>query len=332
MEEERNSENYQEREIDLIDLMGRFFNWLGKAFVQLGILCKNSVLWVIKFLIRNWILYTCACVFVVGSTFYKTNTLPPYYDCNMRLECMCTNASYAINKVNGWNYKIALSDSISKQIRHVDASYLLDYNGDGSADAVEEYNSQAMKDTTSAYTRMRMAHTFDINVEIYIAKDSTIIDSVRNAIMAYLYNDKWIQEQNALWQRESKNRISRLEKEIEVLDSLQKTEYFNNKDGKKYGVERDGSFLMISEKDKRLYHGDLIGLTNSKLSIEHNLYDEPFKIIKDISIPVSPINTIRQNARHSFLQIMILATIIILIIDRRKWIKSLIKESKDSKE
>lgn len=330
MAEDFNTENNQEREIDLIDLMGRFFNWLGRAIVQLGTLCKNVVLWVIKFLIRNWLLYACACIFVVGLTFYK-NTKPPYYDCSMRLECMCANASYAINRVNGWNYKIGLSDSISKQIRHVDASYLLDYNGDGNADAVEEYNSQAMKDTTSAYTRMRMAHTFDINVEIYIAKDSTILDSVRNAIMAYLYDDKWIQEQNILWQRESKNRISRLDKEIEILDSLQKKEYFS-KENKKLGVERDGSFLMISEKDKRLYHNDLISLTNSKLSVEHKLYDEPFKIIKDISIPVNPINTVSRNVKHSFMVVMFFATIAILIFDRRKWIKSLIKESKETKE
>ena len=330
MAEEQNNENYQEREIDLIDLMGRFFNWLGRAFVQLGLLCKNAVLWVIKFLIRNWLLYACACILVVGLTFYK-NTKPPYYDCSMRLECMCANASYAINRMNGWNYKISLSDSISKQIRHVDASYLLDYNGDGNADAVEEYNSQAMKDTTYAYTRMRMAHTFDINIEIYIAKDSTILDSVRNAILAYLYDDKWIQEQNILWQRESKNRISRLDKEIEILDSLQKKEYFNKED-KKFGAERDGSFLMISEKDKRLYHGDLISLTNNKLSIEHKLYDDPFKIIKDISIPVNPINTVARNAKHSFMVIMFFATIAIFIFDRRKWIKSLIQESKETKE
>ncbi|MBO7146025.1 MAG: hypothetical protein J6W13_14535 [Salinivirgaceae bacterium] len=330
MAEDINNENNQEREIDLIDLMGRFFNWLGNAFVKLAILCKNAVLWVIKFVIRNWLLYACACILVVGMTFYK-NTQPPYYDCSMRLECMCVNASYAINRVNSWNYKIGLSDDISKQIRHVDASYLLDYNGDGNADAAEEYSTQARKDTTSRYTRMRMAHTFDINIEIYIAKDSTILDSIRNAIMAYLYNDNWIQEQNILWQRESKNRISRLDKEIEILDSLQKKEYFTKED-KKFGAERDGSFLMISEKDKRLYHSDLINLTNSKLSIEHKLYDEPFKIIKDISIPVSPINTVARNAKHSFLYIMFFATIVIFIFDRRKWIKSLIQESKETKE
>ena len=331
MAEEQNNENYQEREIDLIDLLERFFNWLGRAFVQLGILCKNAVLWIIKFLIRNWLLYVCACILAIGSTFYKSTSQPPYYDCSMRLECMCVNASYAINRVNEWNYKIGLSDSISKQIRHVDASYLLDYNGDGNADAVEEYNSQAMKDTTYAYTRMRMAHTFDINVEIFLAKDSTILDSVRNAILAYLYDDKWIQEQNVLWQRESKNRISRLDKEIEILDSLQKKEYFSKND-KKFGVERDGSFLMISEKDKRLYHSDLISLTNSKLAIEHQLYDDLFKIVKDISIPVSPVNTVKQNAKHSFKYILVLATIVIFIFDRRKWIKSLIQESKETKE
>lgn len=331
MAEEINTENNQEQEIDLIDVMTRFFKWIGNVIVGLAKALKNMALWIIMFIIRNWVLYGCAFVLFIGLTIYE-GTKPLYYDCNMRLECRCINSSYAINLVNAWNYKIELPEEICKDIRAVEASYLLDYNGDGHADAVEAYSSQAMKDTTSWYTRKRMAHIFDINFIINISEDSTIIDSIRNAVMTYLSKDKWIVKQNVLWQRESRNRINRLEKEIEILDSLQKKEYFNSDDNRRFGTERDGSYLMISEKDKRLYHGDLIGLTNSKLSAEHNLYDEPFRIIKDISIPVSPVNTIAKNAKSSFIIVMILATIAILIYDRRKSLKSLIQKSKDSKE
>ncbi len=329
MAEEFQTTNNGEREIDLIDLLGRFFSWCGKAIVAIGKLIYSVFLWVFLFFYRTWKYYLIALLFVAALFAYKTR-MPKYYDCNMRVQSMCVNSSYPINLVNDWNYKLQLPDSISQQIIDVNATYLIDYNGDGHPDAVEEYDSKAMKDTTTAYARKRMTHFFNVQVQLFIKEDSTILDSIRSALMEYLSNDAWIAEQNRIWQVQNAATIKRIQKEIEILDSLQMKEYFG--ENSRFGIERDGSFLMISEKDKRLFHDEILKLLGREQSAERYFYPEAFRVIQDFTIPTTPVNTTMYNAKKSFKYIILLATLVILILDRRKAIKAFAEKAKATEE
>lgn len=322
-------QNNDEREIDLIDLMGRFFAWIGKAFISIAKFFYKIFLWVVLFFCRTWKYYAMSLIFVVILFLYKQHS-PKYYNCNMRVQSMCVNSSYPINLVNEWNYKMHLSDSISKHIIDVNATYLIDYNGDGHPDAVEEYNSMAMKDTTSTYAKKRMQHYFNVQVQLYIKEDSTILDSIKNALFDYLNNDSWIVEQNRIWQRQNAATIKRIQKEIDILDSLQLKEYFS--ENSRFGVERDGSFLMISEKDKRLYHNDILALLTREQNAERYFYPEAFRVIQDFTIPTQPINTTIYSAKRSLFIILLIASVLIFYIDRRKEIKSFIEKAKSSDE
>ena len=325
MAEEFQTTNSDEREIDLIDLMGRFFSWCGRVFVSLAKLINKVLLWVFLFFYRTWKYYLIALLFVVALFVYKAR-LPKFYDCNMRVQSMCVNSSYPINLVNEWNYKMFLPDTISKQIRGINATYLIDYNGDGHPDAVEQYDSKAMKDTTAAYARKRMTHFFNINVELFIKEDSTILDSIKSALMDYLSNDSWIVEQNRIWQIQNAATIDRIKKEINILDSLQIKEYFS--ENAKFGIERDGSFLMISEKDKRLFHDEILNLLSKEQSAERYFYPEAFRVIQDFTIPTAPINTTMYNAKKSFILVLFFATILIFFLDRRKAFKAFAEKAK----
>ena len=327
MAEDYNNGNYQEREIDLIDLMGRFFNWVGKLIIAILKAIKSVIFWIIAFFVRSWKWYMIAMFFVVGLTIYKSFQ-PPVYNCTMRLKSNCAGAPYAINRINSWNYKIWLPDSISQKIVAVNPCYLLDYNFDGYADAVEEFDSQIMKDTTRSYIRNRMKNEFEIAIEIQVTSDSTILDTIRNSILNYLNNDRWIQGQYEIFHKEAQILIERYNKEISVLDSLQMKDYFNS-DEKRYGTVSEGS-MLISEKDKHLYHNDIASLISKQLQKERDFDKPPYEIMKDISLPLDPINNVVANAERSFILIMLLATIVIVIFDRKNAIKKLIEESKES--
>ena len=203
---------------------------------------------------------------------------------------------------------------------------MIDYNDDGSPDAVEDYDSKAMKDTISVFAKRRMIDYFNVEIKLNIEEDSTIVKKVGDELLKYISSDKWIIEKNGIWQQQYGVRIARIRKEIAILDSLQKKEYFS--DEKKRGVERggDGGYVMIAEKDQRLYHNDLLALLNKEQALERNKYPEPFRIIQNLSIPRLPINTTKYNAIHSFIVVMFFATIIIFLYDRRKAIKALAKK------
>ena len=325
MAEEFQTSNSDEREIDLIAVFGKIFRGIGNAIVAILKGIRYVLVWGLLFVYRTYKFYLIAMVFVIGLFIYKQYQ-PKIYESNMRLKSICVNASYAINLINGWNYNLYLPQNIAEQIKGIEASYMIDYNGDGSPDAVEEYDSKIMKDTTSYYAKKRMTTFLNVTIKVCIEEDSTILNKVSKAMLDYISSDPWISGQNEIYQKQYGTTISRLRKEITILDSLQNKEYFSNE--KKTGVERggDGGYLMVAEKDQRLYHNDLLALLTKEQNLERNKYPYPFLVIQDFSIPLYPINTTKYNAIHSFIVVMFFATIIILLYDRRKAIKALAKK------
>ena len=264
-------------------------------------------------------------IFVIGLFIYKQSQ-PKYYECNMRLQSVCVNASYAINLINGWNYNMSLPQDVREKIIDLHAMYMIDYNNDGSPDAIEEYESSSMKDTTSYYTKKRMSSFLNVQVKIYIDNDSTILDTISQAVLNFISHDKFIVDEYRTIQEQNIATIERVQKEIALLDSLQTKEYFNSE--KKTGVERggEGGYLMVAEKDQRLYHNDLLTLLNKVQALERSKHSEPFLVIQNLSLPLNPINTAKYNAIYSFIVVMFFATIIIFFYDRRKAIKALAKQ------
>jgi len=325
MAEEFQTTNNDEREIDLIAVLGKIFRGIGNAIVAIIKAIRYVIVWALLFVYRTYRFYLIALIFVVGLFIYKQSQ-PKVYVSNMRLKSICVNASYAINLINEWNYNLYLPEHYRENVQSVQASYMIDYNGDGSPDAVEEYNSKIMKDTSAFYAKKRMATFLSVQAKVCIEEDSTILEGLSKALLDYISNDLWISGQNEIYQKQYGTTIDRLRREINVLDSLQTKEYFSNE--KKSGLERgsDGGYLMVAEKDQRLYHNDLLALLQKEQNLERNKYPYPFLVIQDFSIPLYPINNTKYNAIYSFIVVMFFATIIIFLYDRRKAIKALAKK------
>lgn len=317
MSEELQNTNNDEREIDLIDLMGRFFSWFGN-------ICKTVFLGILYFIVRNRYLYLVAIVIVVISTFVKSKYAVKYYDCTLVVQTKSVNSSEIVNLINNWNYQQSLSKELLSAIKSIKGTYMLDYNKDGVGDEVEKWTGKVVTDT--AIINKRLVDVFCVNAQIFIADNDTILDAIRDALLNYLGNDQWVIDQNEKRQNEGKLLLGRIDKEIAMLDSLEQNEYFESND--KYKFDKNGGLMMISEKEKKLYHNDLIGLVCQKNSIERNYYSEPFKVIQNFSLPLQAVNNPFANFTKSFLFVMFLATIIILIIDQRKGLKKLVDESK----
>ena len=120
--------------------------------------------------------------------------------------------------------------------------------------------------------------------------------------------------------------IARIDKEMAELDSLKHTDYFDVNE--KYKMEKNGALMMVSEKDKHLYHNDILYLLAKKQSVERDLYPEPFKVIQDFNTPMISVNNTVNNFKTNAIVILLLATIIALLFDQRKNIKLLIEKSK----
>ena len=317
MEDQKQPIESEEREIDLIDLMGRFFSWLGKA-------CKSALLNTTYFLVRNFFFYLVGIVVVVVLTIWQGKFVSMYYYCEMIVQSKAVNSAEAVSLVNNWNYLSQMPDSLVNNIRSIKGTFILDYNRDGVGDDYEVNSGKAQRDTV--IINSRLSDAFCVQAQIYNADNRVMLNEIKNELFKYLGSDNWVINCNKYRQEENKAMIARIDKEIAVLDSLKNADYFNN--GERYKMDKNGSLMMVSEKDKHLYHTDILELLEQKQEVVRASYPEPFKIMQDFSTPMVSINNTSNNFKQNLLLIMLITTFVALLFDQRKSIKRLIQKSK----
>ena len=261
---------------------------------------------------------------MIVLTMLQGRYVSKYYYCEMVIQSKAVKSSEAINLVNGWNYTMQLDDTLVGSIRSINGTFVLDYNNDGIGDGFETYTGKWTNDTV--FVNHRLNDVFCVQAQIYSADNKVVLDEIKKALFEYLDNDSWVINCNKIRQEEGKALIARIDKEITVLDSLKNADYFDVNE--KYKMEKNGALMMVSEKDKHLYHNDIINLLARKQSVERDLYPEPFKVIQDFNTPMVSVNNAANNFKHNAIVILLLATIIALLFDQRKNIKLLIEKSK----
>ncbi|MBO7594075.1 MAG: hypothetical protein J6T12_03835 [Salinivirgaceae bacterium] len=305
----------QEQEIDLIDLMSRACRWTGN-------LISKIFTTIIYFIIRNRYWYLLLFIIIAVTTIISYKTRDKLFTCSMIVETQRISASDVINLINQWNYN-SDSTNISNHIKAIHGCYLLDFNKDGFADKIEDYTGRVVTDTS--LLNKRMSDRFVVEAELFNADNNEVLIDVKTQLFNYLDNDPWVINCNNVIKDEQKNMIARIDKEIAQLDSLKNSEYFS--ESNQYKLDKNGGLMMVSEKDKHLYHNDIISLLSRKQKIERYLYDEPFKVIQDFSEPMQEDNDLFSILKTWLLIGLIFGSMLIIIIDNRKSIKTLIEKS-----
>lgn len=315
MSEENQSNQVDNQEIDLIDLMCRFFNWCGKIL-------KSVFYGILYFLIRNRYLYAVVFLLVIVLTIYKSVFSEKYYNCDMIVQTKSISATEAVKMINNWNYRQSLDSLLSGAVRNINGTYVLDLNKDGLGDEIEEYTAKIVTDT--ARLNRRMPNEFCVQAQIY--STDVPLEDVSKALIDYMSSDPWVINRNEFQNMRNKELLASFDKELSMLDSLQVTEYFLRDD--RYRIEKNGGMMFVGEKNKYLYHKDILDLLEQKHKLESNVYLEPFRIVQDFSIPMEAANNPFNIFKHSLAMILSIATILIFFYDRRKSFKALIEKSK----
>ena len=174
---------------------------------------------------------------------------------------------------------VYFSYRIIKKIKDIKATYLLDLNKDGKWDVVEETDNDIVTDT--AILNRRSYGNFCLQLEVY---DTTILQTLSNKLFDYMGNNKRVKEMNEIRIKQQKELLPAITQEIIDLDSVKKVEYFENN---KVSKEKSGNLLIMNEKERKLYHTDILALIQKKQNLERDLflYPNPFEIIQDFSAP-----------------------------------------------
>ena len=272
-------------EIDLLELLHKTCSATKKFFNRI----IRSVLLFIVFLVRNS-LYIGGFIILGGMIGYGISKISrPYYASDMVVQPNAITASDMISYINRLhdlikdrNYSelsklLQLNDTISNQIKDIQAYWFIDKNKDGIADYIDYKNKLNVRDTT----QRRLNNRVDVRVMIF---NNQIFDSVRIGIANYFTQIPYINKLNQVRKQHTEELISKINNQIVKLDSLEDYDYFQKqKDMKPTG--ENGQIVLLNEQQVRLYHGEIIGLHKQRLTLEKELivYPDPITIIEDFT-------------------------------------------------
>lgn len=275
-------------EIDLLELFNRMGRSIKKGVVAFFNFIVNILLGIIKFYYLNKIFIGIFILIFGLLGLFVSYITKPYYSStlvgrsntlsNFEVISMIDN----LTKVTESKDSIALSQMLNikvseaSKIKNINAFWAYDIDLDGVPDFIDYSKNYEIKDTSVR----RISDRFYITAEVY---DNRIFSNLRIGIYNYIKNNPLIASINNNRIKQTQERISKINEEISKLDSLQKFEYYEkDRIVPKVGANQ---LVLFTEKDRRLYHEEILGLYNERLALEKSIdvYPEPITIIQDFT-------------------------------------------------
>jgi hypothetical protein len=277
-----NQTQKQTDEIDLIELFQRIGKWINGAFNKL----LNLLYFFILLLIRKsiWIFSFAIIGIAIGLVMFSSTRR--YYTAEMIMQSNSVANFYIINSINQLNelFKNRNSELLLKylklnvnevaNVKSIQAAYGMDLDFDGGAEYADYEDRYNPKDTTI----VRLTNIFFIKVEVY---DESVFESLKEGTKRYILNNPFILQSNEIRLSQTKSLIESYNIEINKLDSLQKSYYYNQLTQK----AGNSQMLFLNEKEVKLFHNDLIELLEKKLALEKSLLlnPDPITVVQDFT-------------------------------------------------
>jgi hypothetical protein len=327
MSETTNTKNNSNDEIDLLDL----FHRMGRAIARM---CRSIGKWIlisIVFLFRNWLPLFLSVVLGVGAAFFFKVTSPSFYTSDLVLRSNASAASEIIpyiNKLHSFckeNNTSALSNALSiphgqiKNISDINAFWIIDNGKDGFPDFVDYSNKNSVSDTVN----VRMQDRLDVRVNICVSQE---LNNVKIGIINFINSDSLFQQKNRIRFSQNREMLTRINYDIQQLDSLQKFKYFE--ETKNMQPKNGGQMIFLQEHNTQLIYKDIYSLYDRKHSLESELdiYKDITTTLSEFSIPVKRINGGAFYAAKSVPVFFLLTLLILIIIKNKKKLAEIYKK------
>ncbi|MDR3183785.1 MAG: hypothetical protein LBT49_00045 [Prevotellaceae bacterium] len=318
--ESQNIKEYKTEEIDLLDILLRVWNGLGKALRAISIFLIKKSLWLTGFVLLG-----------VGVAFLFYSISQRYYTSTMVAQMNVLSNTYVVDYINRLGeakdslvYAKALSIPVSaaKHISSVNSFFGIDTDGDNNVDYVDV--TKTFQFNIQDSIKRKVPKIFYVQVTV---SEPSIFPLINKGITTTLKSNPHFIERNKIRIAQVQTTIAELEEQYRRLDSLERFEYFSNA---LQALKTSGQILILNEKERQLYHEPLLKIRDEIFlqKQELSLYSEPITIIQDF-----PALSIVDNPLDSYMETWILiflgAGILILIVKQNwKRISKIVKEKR----
>lgn len=314
-------------EIDLLELFRRIGRAVSNWFKALG----RGMLISIIFLIRKWLPLGISLVLAVLLSYIMKKSLTPYYTSVMTIRSNTVTSEEMISYLNRLNTlcqestKISLSEALSipvdkaKKIKDVSAFWIIDKKDDGIPDYVDYKNNYNVYDTINK----RMQDRLVIRAKTSAPKDLPLL---KEGIFFYVSNNSLYKQKNEFRLSQVKELLTRLNYDIEQLDSLQKVKYFEETRSRL--PQKNGQMIFLQEQKTQLIYDDIYTLYSRKQTLEQqkDLYPDVITLISDFTVPVKPYNGLVFYGRFIIPLFIGFTLIVLILLANRKKIKDIIRK------
>lgn len=281
-------DNKESQELDLLDVLKSIGNAIAKGFMFL-----LEVIGLVFRLIFQYKYVCIACMVLFGILGYYLNKEKIYRaETDLKLN---SYSSYFVKDILDPLHLQSIScDSVSlssalnlpihdtKTITNIESFYYIDIQNNGTPDYIDYKGDFNANDTTMSVLTWRLR----VRVE---GKDTSVIHKMANAVSFLLTNNEQVKRENELRTNQLDERIAFVDREINLLDSLRRKEYFKKE--RDISVSMDKA-ILLNERDMKLFHSDLLDLNKVKqeLEWERNFYSQGFVFENEFNFDPRPIN------------------------------------------
>ncbi len=282
-----NDEKNSVQEINIIDLLqiivngiwtlikkvGSFFGWLGCLAYQ-----RKLIVGLCTLIGIGVGVYFSSHKVYRGEVEIKINLNDAYFYKNV-IDPLYNQCRYGDYEKIAEDFGISLEEA--RKIARVKAYYYIDYLGDGTPNEINYSESFDGSDTTDVIMSDRLRLVVD-------CLDKDLLSRMDSCFNHFFSQNPQIVRENELSKAMLNDRINAVTKEIAVLDSLRKKEYFQRKEHVNLSTDK----MVLVEREIKLYHPEILALESEKNSLVklRNTFDNGIVFNSKFEINPRPIN------------------------------------------
>lgn len=279
-------------EIDLLQLFGRMFRWVRNIF--LGFL--RFIVGIVIYSLRKFYIFLFFLLLggVLGWLSY--NFSRKYYVAEMTASVIPVNSIEAAMYIDDLQKIIEeqgiesfcrqtnLSIETARQIKRIEAFLFYDTNGDKIGDIIDYKGTIDKSDTTNKVIADKIA----LVAEVY---NPVVVDSLESGITYFFENHNYLKIKHEMVLQQLSSSIARLTRQIDILDSLQRFQYFE-KD--KQLKTREEQIVFVSEAPSQLFYKDILLIETQLQDLQNKalLASRPFYVLSSFNIGEKPVNNL----------------------------------------
>ncbi len=263
------NEQKEIKEVNLLQLLSIFFQWIKKTFFSLVNISGKSIQLLYK--------YKWATIIIIILSFaaglylsrpsvkrYKAEAMAVIHGSDAQtVKEICKQLEQAMANNNNLSIaaKMGVPDSVSKNILAIRTFDVIDYLADGSADKIDFKHTHSLEDTMNVKMKDR------VYIQIK-TKNIAQVPIFQKALTRYFASNQILASQFEAQKKLFIDQIKICDLELQRIDSLAKVMYF--KDAKDQ-IKFENNKLIVGESRKQLFYGELLEINTRKSWAENNL-------------------------------------------------------------